>query len=147
MSLSGVQLPAAPAADRSVPATDGAQTSRAGRSWPARLLRLEGAALLGAATLVYFYHGGSWLVFLALLLAPDLALVGYRRGPRLGSLLYNLAHTTTLPLLLAGGALLAGNTSGLLLAAIWLAHIGLDRMVGYGLKYPTAFKDTHLDRV
>ena len=147
MSLSEVHRPAAPAADRSVPATDGAQTRLAGRSWPARLLRLEGAALLGAATLAYFYHGGSWLVFLALLLAPDLALIGYLRGPRLGSLLYNLAHTTTLPLLLAAGAVLAGNTAGILAAAIWLAHIGLDRMVGYGLKYPTAARDTHLDRV
>ncbi len=106
MSLSRVHQPAAPAADRSVPAADGAHTRLAGRSWPARLLRLEGAALLGAATLVYFYHGGSWPVLLELLLAPDLALIGYLRGPRLGSLLYNLAHTTTLPLLLAAGAVL-----------------------------------------
>jgi uncharacterized protein DUF4260 len=74
-------------------------------------------------------------------------MVGYLGGPRLGGLAYNLVHTTSLPLLLLVGSLLAGLTPGLLAAAIWLAHIGLDRLVGYGLKYPTDAKDTHLGRV
>jgi hypothetical protein len=117
------------------------------RSLPGVLLRLEGGALLIAATTFYFYAGGLWPMFLALLLAPDLALLGYLRGPRVGARSYNLLHTTSLPLLLLAVSLPAGLTPGVLLAAIWLAHIGLDRLVGYGLKYPTDAKDTHLGRV
>jgi len=123
------------------------QTWALPRSLPGVLLRLEGGALLAAATVFYFSVGGHWLLFLALFLAPDLALVGYLRGPRFGSLTYNLVHTTIIPLLLLAASLLAGLTPGLLVAAIWLAHIGLDRLVGYGLKYPTDAKDTHLGRV
>ena len=123
------------------------QTWAMPHSMPGVLLRLEGGALLIAATVFYFYTGGHWLLFLVLLLTPDLALVGYLRGPRIGALTYNLAHTTTLPLLLLVVALLAGVTPGVLAASIWLAHIGLDRLVGYGLKYPTDAKDTHLGSV
>ncbi|MCC6627972.1 MAG: DUF4260 domain-containing protein [Chloroflexi bacterium] len=117
------------------------------RTLPGRLLRLEGGALLIAATVGYFAAGGHWLAFLALLLAPDLAMIGYLAGPRAGSIAYNLAHTTTLPLLLGVISWLVGRPLGLLVAAIWLAHIGLDRLIGYGLKYPSGFRDTHLDRV
>lgn len=117
------------------------------RSLPGWLLRLEGGALLIAAAVGYFAAGGHWLAFLALLLAPDLAMIGYLAGPRAGSIAYNVAHTTTLPLLLLVGSWLAGQPLGLLAAAIWLTHIGLDRLIGYGLKYPSGFRDTHLDRV
>ena len=117
------------------------------RSLPGRLLRLEGGALLIAAIIGYFATGGHWLAFLVLLLAPDLAMIGYLAGPRIGSIAYNLAHTTTLPLLLLVGSWLAGQPLGVLAVAIWLAHIGLDRLIGYGLKYPGGFRETHLDRV
>jgi hypothetical protein len=117
------------------------------RSLPGRLLRLEGGALLIAATAGYFAMGGHWLAYLVFLLAPDLSMLGYLAGQRAGSIAYNVAHTTVLPLLLLVGAYLAGQPIGVLVAAIWLAHIGLDRLIGYGLKYPTGFRDTHLDRV
>lgn len=122
-------------------------TQPAAFTMPRLLLHLEGAALLAAAVLLYAQLGASGAAFLLLLLAPDLSMVGYLRGPVLGSALYNLAHTTTAPLLLAGLALLLAQEPLLALALIWLAHIGMDRMVGYGLKYPTTFKDTHLGRV
>jgi hypothetical protein len=114
---------------------------------PRPLLHLEGAALLAAAVAVYFAQGGGWLMFVVLLLAPDLAAIGYLANVRVGSALYNLAHTTTLPLALLLVAFLTGAPLGVSLALIWLAHIGLDRLLGYGLKYPTTFKDTHLNRV
>jgi hypothetical protein len=123
------------------------QTWAMPRSLPGVLLRLEGGALLIAATTFFFYTGGPWLMFLALLLAPDLALLGYLRGPRVGAVAYNLVHTTIAPLILLVGSLLAGLTPGLLFATIWLAHIGLDRLVGYGLKYSGNAKETHLSRV
>lgn len=114
---------------------------------PKALLHLEGLALFGSAIALYASTGGSIWLFVGLLLAPDLAMIGYLRDVRTGALLYNLVHTTLLPTALALSALAAGWTPGLQLALIWAAHIGMDRTVGYGLKYATQFKDTHLNRV
>jgi len=86
-------------------------------------------------------------MFLLLLLAPDLSMLGYLANPRLGSTIYNLAHTYVLPLALAGIGLEANFHVCVLLSLIWSAHIGVDRLLGYGLKYPTVFKDTHLQKV
>jgi hypothetical protein len=116
-------------------------------SLPRRLLHLEGAALLAAATAAFFVLGGSWWVFPLLLLAPDLAMLGYLAGPRVGAVAYDAAHTTVAPLALFGAAALLGAPLLTGLALIWLAHIGMDRAVGYGLKYPSDFRDTHLQRV
>ncbi len=114
---------------------------------PRLLLRLEGAALLAAAVAAYAWLGGSWALFAVLALAPDLAMLGYLANPRLGSALYNAAHTTLGPFALAALALAGGLDALLPVAAVWAAHIGFDRMLGYGLKYPTAFRDTHLGRL
>lgn len=112
--------------------------------WPLWLLRIEGAELLGVAVVLYGEWGGSWGVFAALFLAPDLAFVAYAAGPRRGAAAYNLLHTTTLPLLLGMAALAAGRPAPAALGLIWLAHIGFDRMLGYGLKYGSGFGNTHL---
>lgn len=116
-------------------------------SLPRALLHLEGAAVLVAATLVYFMQGRPWWVFLLFLLAPDLSAIGYLFGPRVGSITYNLAHTTIWPLLIGLAGWRLGWPWAAPVALIWLAHIGMDRMLGYGLKYPDAFKHTHLDQV
>ena len=102
--------------------------------------------LLGSA-LLYWLHGGSWWLFALLLLAPDASMLGYLGGPRLGAAHYNAFHTYPLPAVLAAFGLLSGFTPALAVAFVWFAHIGMDRAVGYGLKYPTAFGDTHLGRV
>ena len=114
---------------------------------PRVLLRLEGAAVLALAVAGYWATGGNWWLFALLLLAPDLARLGYLAGNRVGAATYNLAHTYTLPLALLGYGLWGASPLALSLALIWLAHIGMDRMVGYGLKYAGGFKDTHLGRV
>jgi len=111
------------------------------------LLHLEGAALLVAATVAYFALGQPWWLFLLVLFAPDLSLLGYLSGPRLGSVVYNAAHTMLGPLALLGIGVWAGQGTAVAVALVWLAHIGLDRLVGYGLKYPEAFKRTHFDAV
>lgn len=116
-------------------------------SLPNRMLRLEGAALLAAVVLIYARLDYAWWVFLLLLLAPDLSAVGYLAGNRIGSICYNAVHTSIVPLALAVAAWWVGATLGLQLALIWLAHIGMDRMLAYGLKYPDGFKSTHFDRV
>ena len=114
---------------------------------PKVLLRLEGVAVAVAAVVGYVREDGSWLLFLLLVLAPDLSAVGYLAGPRVGSLTYNLAHTYVGPVALLTGSILAGGRLGALVALIWLVHVGVDRALRYGLKYPTAFRDTHLQRV
>jgi len=111
------------------------------------LLRLEGLALLAAATLAYAQTGLSWWLYLALFFAPDLSFAAYAAGPRAGALAYNAAHTTVGALLLATGAWLAGAPIPTAVGLIWAAHIGFDRALGYGLKYATGFGDTHLGRV
>jgi hypothetical protein len=116
-------------------------------SLPAMLLRLEGATFFLGAIALYASHGGSGLLFVLLILAPDLSMLGYLANPRLGSYTYNAAHFYAMPALLAALALAVQWPLGVQLALIWFAHISMDRMVGYGLKYPTDFKDTHLQRV
>ena len=114
---------------------------------PRSLLHAEGLAVLVGALAVYFDQGFGWLALVVLFLAPDFSMLGYVGGPRLGSLTYDALHTYVGPVALGVGGLLAGYDVALQLALIWLAHIGLDRLLGYGLKYPTGFKDTHLQRV
>ncbi len=114
---------------------------------PRTLLRLEGAAVFAAAVALYAHEGHSWWLFVALLLAPDLGMVGYVFGTRVGSITYDATHFEALPVALAAAGLVAGSGVSVQLGLIWLAHIGLDRALGYGLKYATRFKDTHLQRV
>lgn len=114
---------------------------------PRRLLHLEGLALLVASLVLYFHLGFGWLLLVVLFLAPDLSAVGYLGGPRLGALTYDLVHTSAVPAALGVVGVLWNSDLALQIALIWLAHIGLDRLLGYGLKYPTGFKDTHLQRV
>ncbi len=114
---------------------------------PAWLLRIEEAALLAAAIAVYAHFDFSWVLFAALFLAPDLFMIGYLANPRAGAAVYNLGHLLVFPLALF--ALGHGTQRPLLMAIglIWFSHIAFDRMLGYGLKYPEHFKDTHLQHV
>jgi hypothetical protein len=118
------------------------------------LLRMEGAALFGAALLLYAHSGASWKLFLALILVPDLSFAFYLFGPRAGAIAYNTAHSTVgafiLALLSQSGIAVAGlgSVSALFpIALIWFAHIGFDRGLGYGLKYASGFWDTHLSMI
>jgi hypothetical protein len=117
-------------------------------SLPAVFLRLEGLAVLGAAIALYVDGDYSLWPLLAFLLAPDLSFLAYLAGPRVGAVVYNLAHTYAFPVGLGVGCLLAGDAGlPVQIALIWAAHIGADRSLGYGLKYTTAFHDTHLGRI
>ena len=116
-------------------------------SAPSMWLRLEGAVLLSGGAAAYFALGGHWLLFALLLLAPDIAMLGYLFGKRTGAHVYNLFHSYPLPATLLALGFFAGQPLAVSAALIWFAHIGLDRMIGYGLKYKGDFKDTHLSRV
>ena len=113
---------------------------------PVHFLRVEGLAALAGAIAAYYTLGGPLWLFAVLFLAPDLSMLAYLAGPRTGSLAYNVVHTYALPLGLAGLATWAGSALALQVAAIWAAHIGADRLAGYGLKFESGFRDTHLGR-
>jgi hypothetical protein len=112
-----------------------------------QLLRFEGAALLLVAVSLFARSGTSWSLFAALFLAPDLSLLFYLFGPRVGAPAYNAAHSTLAPLALAFAGFALGQPLALSISAIWIAHIGFDRSLGYGLKYADSFSHTHLGRI
>ena len=114
---------------------------------PNILLRLEGLAALSAAVIFYRQGDASWEKFLLLFLLPDLLIVGYVWGNEFGAILYNAGHTYAAPFALGLIAYFGHDSALMPLALIWVAHIGFDRTLGYGLKYGTGFKDTHLGRV
>lgn len=116
-------------------------------SLPRLLLGLEGAAVFVAATVLYFHGDHPWWLFLLLALAPDLAMVGYAAGARAGAAAYDTVHTYTTPVALGAAGVVADVDGLIAVTLIWIAHIGADRALGYGLKYPTRFDDTHLQRV
>ncbi len=111
------------------------------------LLRLEGLGLLLLTAHLYGYRDQGWLLWIFLFLAPDLSLLGYLGGQRLGSRLYNAVHTYVAPMVLAGVGALAFQPLLVSLSLIWGAHIGLDRALGLGLKLPGGFAHTHLGTV
>lgn len=111
------------------------------------LLRLEGLTLFAGMVLLYAVWGGSWLVFAVLFLAPDLSFIAYLAGARTGAAVYNAAHSYMAPMALMTAGFGLASPVMLSIAMIWLAHIGIDRALGYGLKYPAGFAFTHLGRI
>lgn len=110
------------------------------RTW----LRVEGLTVLGLSVGGYVALDGPIWMLVVLALAPDLSMVGYLAGPKVGSLSYNLVHTYTLPLVLGAIGFRAAEPVAIWVAFVWAGHIGADRFFGYGLKYDTEFEDTHL---
>jgi hypothetical protein len=114
---------------------------------PRVLLRAEGAAVALGCACLYFHAGYPWWLLAALILAPDLSMVGYVAGATVGAVSYNAAHTYVTPVAVAVVGVTVDARVAIELSLIWLVHIGFDRAIGYGLKYPGAFKETHLQRV
>ena len=120
-------------------ATSGAITG-APRLW----LRVEGLAALAAGAALYLSQGGNALLLVPLLLVVDASMLGYLVSPRAGAMTYNLAHNWALGLVVLGAGALLPSAPLVLAGAVLAGHVGMDRFAGYGLKYPTAFADTHL---
>ena len=111
------------------------------------ILRAEAVAIFAVgAWLALLVSPSPWLV-LPLLLVPDVSMLGYLGGPRLGAITYNLAHNLVVPLVTLAVSWLIVYQPLTLAGAILLAHVGMDRALGYGLKLPTDFRDTHLGRI
>ena len=111
------------------------------------LLRLEGLAAAAFAAALYAHSEASWWLFAALWLVPDLSMLGYLASPGVGARIYNAIHSYTTPATLAVCALLLKSPAVMPFALIWVNHIGVDRLLGYGLKYPAGFGWTHLGKL
>ena len=111
------------------------------------LLRLEGLVLFAGMVLLYGVWGGSWWLFAILFLAPDLSFLAYLTDAKTGAIVYNAAHSYLAPVALMTLSFGLAEPLTLSIAMIWLAHIGIDRALGYGLKYAAGFGVTHLGRI
>ena len=111
--------------------------------------RIEGAGIFAAAIALAGITQSGWPLWVwpLALLAPDLAMLAYLAGPRIGAAIYNAAHLYANGLILALLGLMAGRPDLIAAGGIWLAHVGIDRALGFGLKQPTGFGDTHLGRI
>jgi hypothetical protein len=111
------------------------------------LLHVEGLTIFALSLYFYWLNDLNGLFFLLLILVPDLSMLGYTINKRVGAIIYNIFHTYTLSLLAVLLGWYLSNPIILAVGLIWTAHIGMDRMVGYGLKYPTDFKHNHLNQM
>lgn len=103
--------------------------------------------MLVAACVSYRALGASWVRFALLFLVPDLSLLGFALGKSIGAVIYDAGHTYICPFVLALVAYLAGWPSLFPLCLIWVGHIGFDRLLGFGLRYASDSKSTHLNRI
>ncbi|EKD65363.1 MAG: hypothetical protein ACD_50C00112G0007 [uncultured bacterium] len=110
------------------------------------IVRLEGLFVFLAALYFYFLSNGNWLLFVILFLIPDLSMTGYLKDKKLGATIYNFVHNYILATLLIFVGILFQDIL-LYLGVILIAHVGIDRFFGFGLKYPTNFKDTHIHKL
>jgi Domain of unknown function (DUF4260) len=111
------------------------------------VLRLEGLALFIGMTLLYYIWDGDWWVYAILFFVPDLSFAAYLSGPRFGALIYNTLHSYLGPMAMMTTGFATAEPLILSIAMIWLAHIGFDRALGYGLKYASGFGFTHMGRI
>lgn len=115
--------------------------------WVRRWLRAEGIAALIGGFVAWLGLGAPWPLFFLFLLVPDVSMVGYVRGTHVGAITYNIVHNWATSGLVLGLGIAAASPPVVLAGLILIAHVGMDRAFGYGLKYPTSFQDTHLGRI
>lgn len=111
------------------------------------ILRSEALAALVAGVAIWLVNDGSPLWLLPALLLPDISAAGYVVNARVGALTYNAVHNWTLAIAILGIGWWLASIPALLAGSVLLAHVGMDRALGYGLKLPTGFQDTHLGRI
>lgn len=106
--------------------------------------RLEGLLILITSLVLYTDQTTVIWPFFAAILVPDISMVGYLINTRIGAFVYNLGHSLVFPLLLLLLTVPLDNIWLLYIATVWMGHIGIDRLMGFGLKYNDSFRHTHL---
>jgi hypothetical protein len=109
-----------------------------------RLIKLEELGLFLLSMVLFSQLGYAWWVYPILLLAPDLGMLGYVFGSSVGAATYNTTHHKGLAVLFYTAGILLPLPALALAGLIMLGHSSLDRVLGYGLKYPDSFQHTHL---
>ncbi|SCY15429.1 protein of unknown function [Lysinibacillus sp. TC-37] len=112
-----------------------------------KIISLEYVIALIITVFFYGHLDFSWLYFMVFLLLPDITMIGYLLNPKIGAVFYNIGHSFISPALLLVIGFMMSSSILLMIALIWLAHIFLDRALGYGLKYEEAFQKTHLQQI
>jgi len=141
--MTAIHTPFGPGTAAAVGTTGVGMTEGSVRTW----LRLEGLAALGAGLVVFGVGGGDWLFLVPLLLLPDISALGYVAGPRVGAMTYNMVHNWAPGFVAFLIGVWLDSAAAMLAAGVLIAHVGMDRALGYGLKLPSAFGDTHLGRI
>ena len=111
------------------------------------LMRAESLAIFLFALMAYEFLGFPWGFFILVFLVPDLSMLAYFHSQQIGALCYNMAHSYILPLMLFAYGFFVSSSEADKWATIWIAHIGFDRALGYGLKYSRGFRYTHLGKI
>jgi len=109
-----------------------------------RLLKLEEFGLFVLSIVLFSQLPFAWWIYLLLLLAPDLGMIGYALGPRVGGVTYNTTHHEGLAAVLYAVGILSFIPVLALIGVIMLGHSSIDRVLGFGLKYGDSFQHTHL---
>ena len=112
-----------------------------------KLIVLEELFLVLLAIFLFRNLGYDWWWFAIFFLAPDLSMVGYLAGSRVGAMTYNFVHHKALAISVYVGGVLLANPLLQFVGLILLAHSSFDRIFGYGLKYSDAFQHTHLGMI
>jgi hypothetical protein len=111
------------------------------------IIKLEELGLFILGIYLFTQIGYIWWWFLVLILVPDLSMIGYAFGNKTGALCYNIAHHRGIAVVLYLFGIYFSNATMQLLGVILFSHSAMDRMLGYGLKYQTGFKYTHLGEI
>ena len=111
------------------------------------LLRLEGLTIFLFALVAYEFLNFPWGFFVLVFFVPDLAMLGYFVNSKVGAIAYNTTHSYIIPLGLFAFGFYISSSDINKIALIWVAHIGFDRALGYGLKYSKGFRYTHLGKI
>lgn len=112
-----------------------------------QIVRIENGFALATSFYIYMHLDFPIWLFFVLLFVPDITMIGYAINKKIGALVYNFGHSFILPLLLALCYLYFSNEYLLIISIIWIAHICMDRLLGFGLKYQNSFNKTHIQRL
>lgn len=110
-------------------------------------LKLEEAAQFALGIIVFAQLPFAWWLFAALILTPDIGMLGYLAGNKAGAIMYNIFHHKGIALVIVGLGFYLHSDITMLVGIILFSHSAMDRLMGYGLKYETGFKHTHLGEI
>ena len=111
------------------------------------ILKLEELAMLGISIYLLYFMGAPWWCYLLLALGPDISMIGYAGGNKIGAVAYNLFHHKGIAIALFFTGWMLKDTTLMIAGIILFGHSSMDRVFGYGLKFNDGFEHTHLGMI